>query len=109
MGQGRKAANIFAENQTLFATNRAIDLRQNGGSIYGLRPEKAWNYGGSIQQGFTLLGQQGELNIDYYVTNFQDQVVADWETARYIRFYNLAEKALQQVFSWEWIVPLLKM
>ena len=46
MGQGRKAANMFAENQTLFATNRAIDLRQNGGTIYGLRPEKAWNYGG---------------------------------------------------------------
>ena len=99
MGQGRKAANIFAENQTLFATNRAIDLRQNGGSIYGLRPEKAWNYGGSIQQGFTLLGQQGELNIDYYVTNFQDQVVVDWETARYIRFYNLAGKSFANSFQ----------
>ena len=99
MGQGRKAANVFAENQTLFATNRAIDLRQNGGSIYGLRPEKAWNYGGSVQQGFTLFGQQGELNIDYYVTNFQDQVVVDWETARYIRFYNLAGKSFANSFQ----------
>jgi hypothetical protein len=99
MGQGRKAANVFAENQTLFATNRAIDLRQNGGSIYGLRPEKAWNYGGSIQQGFTLFGQQGELNIDYYITNFQDQVVVDWETARYIRFYNLAGKSYANSFQ----------
>ena len=99
MGQGRKAANVFAENQTLFATNRAIDLRQNGESIYGLRPEKAWNYGGSIQQGFTLFGQQGELNIDYYITNFQDQVVVDWETARYIRFYNLAGKSYANSFQ----------
>lgn len=99
MGQGRKAANVFAENQTLFATNRAIYLRQNGGSIYGLRPEKAWNYGGSIQQGFTFFGQQGELNIDYYVTNFQDQVVVDWETARYIRFYNLAGKSFANSFQ----------
>ena len=99
MGQGRKAANVFAENQTLFATNRAINLRQNGGSIYGLRPEKAWNYGGSIQQGFTFFGQQGELNIDYYVTNFQDQVVVDWETARYIRFYNLAGKSFANSFQ----------
>ena len=99
MGQGRKAANVFAENQTLFATNRAIDLRQNGGSIYGLRPEKAWNYGGSIQQGFTLFGQQGELNIDYYITNFQDQVVVDWETARYIRFYNLAGESYANSFQ----------
>ena len=99
MGQGRKAANIFAENQTLFATNRAINLRQNGGSVYGLRPEKAWNYGGSVQQGFTLFGQQGELNVDYYVTNFQDQVVVDWETARYIRFYNLAGKSFANSFQ----------
>ena len=99
MGQGRKAANVFAENQTLFATNRAIDLRQNGGSIYGLSPEKAWNYGGSIQQGFTLFGQQGELNIDYYITNFQDQVVVDWETARYIRFYSLAGKSFANSFQ----------
>lgn len=99
MGQGRKAANIFAENQTLFATNRAINLRQNGGSIYGLRPEKGWNYGGSVQQGFTLFGQQGELNVDYYVTNFQDQVVVDWETARYIRFYNLAGKSFANSFQ----------
>ena len=99
IGHGIKAANVFAENQTLFATNRAIDLRQNGGSIYGLRPEKAWNYGGSIQQGFTLFGQQGELNIDYYITNFQDQVVVDWETARYIRFYNLAGKSYSNSFQ----------
>ena len=99
MGQGRKAANVFAENQTLFATNRAINLRQNGGSIYGLRPEKAWNYGGSIQQGFTLFGQQGELNIDYYVTTFQDQVVVDWETARYIRFYNLEGESYAKSFQ----------
>ena len=99
MGQGRKAANVFAENQTLFATNRAINLRQNGGSIYGLRPEKAWNYGGSIQQGFTLFGQQAEVNIDYYVTNFQDQVVVDWETERYIRFYNLEGESYAKSFQ----------
>ena len=99
MGQGRKAANVFAENQTLFATNRAINLRQNSGNIYGLRPEKAWNYGGSIQQGITLFGQQAELNIDYYVTTFQDQVVVDWETARYIRFYNLEGESYAKSFQ----------
>lgn len=99
MGQGRKAANVFAENQTLFATNRAINLRQNGGNIYGLRPEKAWNYGGSIQQGITLFGQQAELNIDYYVTTFQNQVVVDWETARYIRFYNLEGESYAKSFQ----------
>ena len=89
LGQGRKVANIFAENQTLFATNRSIDIRANGGNIYGLKPEKAINYGMSFQQGFSLFNKQGDITIDFYRTQFQEQVVVDWETARYIRFYNL--------------------
>ena len=99
VGQGRKAANIFAENQSLFATNRSIDLQTNGGSIYGLRPEKAWNYGGSFQQGFSLFNKQGDLTVDYYRTQFQDQVVVDWETARFIRFYNLEGESFANSFQ----------
>ena len=99
VGQGRKAANIFAENQSLFATNRSIDIQTNGGSIYGLRPEKAWNYGGSFQQGFSLFNKQGDLTIDYYRTQFQDQVVVDWETARFIRFYNLEGESFANSFQ----------
>ena len=56
-GSGRKAANIFAENQTLFGTNRRINILESGGSIYGLNPEKAWNYGISIRQIFKLFGR----------------------------------------------------
>jgi outer membrane receptor for ferrienterochelin and colicins len=100
-GQGRKAANIFAENQTLFATNRAIQVQSNGGSIYGLRPEKAWNYGLSFRQGYTLFNKQGDITVDYYRTQFQDQVVVDWETARYIRFYNLDGKSYANSFQLE--------
>lgn len=88
-GTGRKAANIFAENQSLFGTNRQINILDNGGSIYGLNPEKAWNYGLSIRQIFNVFGKSGDLTIDYYVTNFIDQVVIDWETEGQISFYNL--------------------
>ena len=89
LGSGRKAANIFAENQTLFGTNRQINILKNGGSIYGLNPEKAWNYGASIRQIFNLLGSGGDITVDYYITNFTDQVVADWESEGQILFYNL--------------------
>ena len=34
-GSGRKVANIFAENQTLFATNRIIKIQSNQGKITG--------------------------------------------------------------------------
>lgn len=89
VGQGRKAANIFAENQPLFATNRSVLIAQQGGNIYGLDPEIAWNYGGSIRQGFSLFNQQGDVTFDLYITDFVNQVVVDWERARYIEFYNL--------------------
>ena len=89
LGNGRKAANIFAENQTLFGTNRQINILNNGGSIYGLNPEKAWNYGVSIRQIFNFLGSGGDITVDYYITNFTDQVVVDWESKGQILFYNL--------------------
>ena len=89
LGNGRKAANIFAENQTLFGTNRQINILNNGGSIYGLNPEKAWNYGASIRQIFNFLGSGGDITADYYITNFTDQVVVDWESEGQILFYNL--------------------
>ena len=89
LGNGRKAANIFAENQTLFGTNRQIKILSNGGSIYGLNPEKAWNYGLSIRQIFKLFGRSGDFTVDYYITNFINQVVVDWEQEGQIKFYNL--------------------
>ena len=101
LGQGRKVANIFAENQTLFATNRTIDIRSNGGNIYGLRPEKALNYGMSFQQGFSLFNKQGDITLDYYRTQFEDQVVVDLETSRYIRFYNLDGESFANSFQLE--------
>lgn len=101
VGHGRKAANFFAENQTLFATNRTLQIQSNGGTIYGLRPEKAWNYGGSFRQAFSVFNQQGDVTIDFYRTDFQDQVVVDWETARYIRFYNLNGKSFANSFQLE--------
>jgi len=89
IGSGKKAANIFAENQTLFGTNRVISIVENGGSIYGLNPEKAWNYGISIRQLFNIGITNGDITADYYITNFINQVVVDWEQNHQITFYNL--------------------
>ena len=101
VGSGRKVANIFAENQKLFGTNRLIQLVENGGSVYGLRPEKAWNYGLSFRQGFTLFQKQGDITVDFYRTQFEDQVVVDWEQASHIRFYNLEGSSYANSFQLE--------
>ena len=88
-GRGKRAANIFAENQQLFATARQIQILDVDGSIYGLNPEDAWNFGVSFLQGFTFLNRPGNLSIDFYKTNFKNQIVVDWENPRAISFYNL--------------------
>jgi len=71
------------------------------GSIYGLDPEVAWNYGLSFLQGFTLLGRPGNITLDYYKTDFENQVVVDWENPRAIFFYNLDGKSEANSFQVE--------
>ena len=101
IGQGRKSANVFAENQQLFASTRQIDIQSSGGKIYGLDPEVAWNYGLSYLQGFNLFNRKGDITFDYYRTHFQNQVVVDWENAQRISFYNLEGDSYANSFQTE--------
>ena len=92
-GTGRKASNVISENQNIFATGREIFLPKNVGNFYGLAPEKAFNYGISFRQGFYINNREGDITIDYYVTDFDNQVVVDWETQGKVSFYNLEGKS----------------
>jgi len=103
-GRGKRAANIFTENQKLFATSRQINVQSSGGTIYGLDPEIAWNYGVSFLQGFNLFGRKADLTLDFYGTNFENQVVVDYENPYEVSFYNLEgasyANSFQAEFSW---------
>lgn len=101
IGQGRRSANIFAENQQLFASSRQIKVQNSGGKIYGLNPEIAWNYGVSYLQGFKLFERNGDITFDFYRTNFKNQVVVDWENPQEISFYNLNGKSFANSFQTE--------
>lgn len=100
-GRGRRAANIFAENQSFFATARQLQLLDNQGSVYGFDAEDAWNYGLSFLQGFNAFNRKGNLSIDFYRTDFVNQVVVDWENPRAIRFYNLQGESYANSFQVE--------
>lgn len=100
-GRGKRSANIFTENQQLFSTSRQITIVNSGGSVYGLNPEIAWNYGVSYLQGFNLFGRKADITFDYYKTNFKNQVVVDWETPTEINFYNLNGKSFANSFQAE--------
>jgi outer membrane receptor for ferrienterochelin and colicins len=100
-GRGKRSANIFAENQNIFSTNRAISVENSGGTIYGLDPEIAWNYGISFLQGFNLFGRKGDVALDFYKTDFTNQVVVDYENPLEINFYNLDGKSFANSFQIE--------
>ena len=109
-GRGKRAANIFAENQQLFASAREINVLNSGGSVYGLEPEDAWNYGVSFLQGFNFLNKKGDVSVDYYVTDFKNQIVVDWENPQEVSFYNLdgdsSAKSFQIEINYELLTRL---
>ncbi len=105
-GRGKRSANIFAENQQLFASSRAFDILNSGGKIYGLDAEIAWNYGVSFSQGFNLLGKSADVGFDFYRTDFQNQAVVDlYASPQQAVFYNLDgasyANSLQVEFNYE--------
>ena len=100
-GRGKRSANVFAENQQLFASSRQINLNNVGGSIYGLHPEIAWNYGVSYMQKYTVFDKKGDITFDFYRTDFQNKVVVDWENPQEISFYDLVGQSIANSFQVE--------
>jgi len=82
------------ENQNLFASNRSFIIQQpnhqDKHSVYGLKPEIAWNYGVSLLQKINLFNQPADIGIDFYRTDFNNQIVVDVDASpQTVRFYNL--------------------
>ena len=93
-GRGKRLANIFAENQQLFASARVLSILNSNGKTYGLNPETAWNYGLSFTQNFNVFGKKADAGFDFYRTDFQNQVVVDfYNSPQQVLFYNLQGKS----------------
>ncbi|MBN09725.1 MAG: TonB-dependent receptor [Flavobacteriaceae bacterium] len=98
-GSGRKAGNVFAENQSIFGTNRRIIINPDNGPFYGLLPEIAWNHGISYSRNFNIFNKNANIVVDYFKTNFVNQVIVDYEQEGRIMFYNLDGKSSANSFQ----------
>lgn len=99
-GKGFRTANVFAESQQYFASNRQIEIVGNGGKIYDLKPEIAWNYGASVQQEFKLFNRKASVVADFFRTDFQQQVLADLDISpQKLIFYNLEGNSFANSFQ----------
>ncbi|MEL7004236.1 MAG: TonB-dependent receptor [Bacteroidota bacterium] len=78
IGEGRRTANIIAENTGILASSRQISFQNTTSDKgYGFRQDKALNFGINLSQEFRYDYRNGILNIDFYHTRFDDQVVLD--------------------------------
>ncbi|MFD1143118.1 TonB-dependent receptor domain-containing protein [Larkinella insperata] len=86
-GRGFRTPNALAENYGYLVSSRTV--------YFDGKPqaEVSWNYGTSLAQEFMLFGQRASLVLDYYRTNFQNQLIADLEHPRELHFYYLSSQS----------------
>jgi outer membrane receptor for ferrienterochelin and colicins len=83
-GRGFRSPNVFVENQSVFASSRKIVFKEE------MKAEVAWNYGISFNQQFRLFTKDAFVNIDFFRTDFQNQLIADLDqNVNKVVFYNL--------------------
>ena len=83
-GKGYRVPNPIAENTGLLVSNRNLMVLEE------IKPEEAWNYGGSITRRFNLFGSEASLVGEVYRTHFINQLVVDVDTDHNkALFYNL--------------------
>ena len=99
-GRGQRTANIFAENLSYLASSRDIHiLSSSTNKAYGLDPEVAWNNGITVDQRFHLFNRNASFALEFFHTNFKNQVVVDIEDPRMVDFYNLQGKSYSNSFQ----------
>ncbi|MFC5407851.1 TonB-dependent receptor domain-containing protein [Larkinella bovis] len=86
-GRGFRTPNALAENYGYLVSSRSVIFDDK------LQAEVSWNYGASLAQDFNLFGQKASLVLDYYRTDFQNQLIADLEHPRELHFYYLSSRS----------------
>ncbi len=74
IGTGWRTANIFSENIGLLVSSRDILFTEP------LKKERALNLGFNATQKFRSTSVEGYLSLDFYHTNFQNQIFPDYDT-----------------------------
>ncbi len=99
-GRGQRTPNLFIENNAIFVSNRQLELPEGNSDLpYGAKAEVAWNFGINYVQEWSVRNRDLVLSLDYFHTRFENQLVADFEDVRKIRFYNLEGPSFSNSFQ----------
>jgi outer membrane receptor for ferrienterochelin and colicin len=103
IGTGWRTVNFFSENIGLLASSRDIIFTE------ALKPEKALNMGINITQKFESANVSGYISMDYYRTNFQNQIFPDYDadpTKAFVK--NFTGKSVSNGFQTDFFIKLYK-
>lgn len=101
VGTGWRAVNLFSENIGLLASSRDVIISEE------LKPEKALNMGVNITQNFGSGNLSGYISMDYYRTNFQNQIFPDYDTDPTKAFVkNFTDKSVSNGFQTDFFLKM---
>ncbi len=94
-GRGFRVPNPLAEYYGNLVSSRTVVFYE------AIKPEVSWNYGVGLNHTFHLFDLHWDLMLDYYRTNFQNQLIADFDHPQTIYFYNLNGPSFANSFQAE--------
>ncbi len=116
-GKGHRFVHPLAENSYLLGSGRIIKYNYNDGtyeSPFHFTPgptqlEEAWNYGVSTAMNIPLFGKNMQLNAEYYLTDFINQTIIDYDTnPNYIYIVNTDNRSYSHTFQMDATYPLIQ-
>jgi outer membrane receptor for ferrienterochelin and colicins len=95
-GRGFRAPNQFMDNSGFLVSSRIVYPNAS------LQAESGWNMGTVFSQKFDLFKRESTLSLDYYHTEFENQLVVDIETPGELHFYNLDGRSFSDAVQLEY-------
>ncbi len=87
-GKGYRTPNIIAENNYILLSSKEIKILED------IKQEEAWNFGASVNQTIPMQRRDVTVNVDFYRTSFNNQLVVDlYQDINSIFIYNLNGKS----------------
>jgi outer membrane receptor for ferrienterochelin and colicins len=98
-GKGWRVPNYMIDNISLLANSHVWKLEES------IRPEIAWNFGGSLVQEFKLFKHKSNIVFDFFRTEFVNQLIVDRDKElNTIVFSNMIGKSFSNSFQVEWFI-----
>lgn len=102
-GRGYRVASILAENTNVLVSSRQIIVAEE------LQPEESWTFGGSFTQKWIHKNRDFSFNVDFYRTEFTNQIILDLDQDRYSSiFYNLDGRSYANSLQIEGIAEVVR-